>query len=251
VVLLPGLGGVRDRLSHVTPGWLVLAAMFEVLSSLWYVALFHPVFCPGIPWRISYRIGMSEVGVAALLPAAGAGGLALGAWVLSRRGKPPERIAARSVAFFLLSSAANVAALALFGFGLALGVFGGPAPLGLTLLPALVAVAALGLVLLLPRAGRRPGGARQRHGRLAALATRAIHAGARGVEDSLAFLRSGDPLVYGGSLGYWAFDNAVLWVCFARSATRRRSPSSPPPTSSANSAARFLFRPASAAWTSA
>ncbi len=70
VVLLPGLGGVRDRLSHVTPGWLVLAAMFEVLSSLWYVALFHPVFCPGIPWRISYRIGMSEVGVAALLPAA-------------------------------------------------------------------------------------------------------------------------------------------------------------------------------------
>jgi uncharacterized membrane protein YbhN (UPF0104 family) len=216
IVLLPGLGGVRHRLAHVSPGWLVLAAIFEVLSSLSYVALFHPVFCAGVPWRISYRIGMSEVGVSALLPAAGTGGLALGAWVLSRRGMPAERIAARSVSFFLLTSAANVAALALFGFGLALGVFAGPAPLALTLLPALIAVSAVMVVLALPRATRRRdrAGRAGPRGRLAAMLAKASAAGARGVEDSLAFLRSGDLLVYFGSLGYWAFDNAVLWVCF-------------------------------------
>jgi uncharacterized membrane protein YbhN (UPF0104 family) len=27
-------------------------------------------------------------------------------------------------------------------------------------------------------------------------------------------LRSGNPAVILGSLGYWAFDNAVLWACF-------------------------------------
>jgi uncharacterized membrane protein YbhN (UPF0104 family) len=216
IVLLPGLAGVRHRLAHVSPGWLVLAGLLEVLSSLSYVALFHPVFCAGIPWRISYRIGMSEVGVAALLPAAGAGGLALGAWVLRRRGMPAQRIAARSVAFFLLSSAANVAALAVFGFGLGFGVLPGPAPMGLTVLPAAIAASTVLVVLALPRATRRRRGSKRAtpRGRVSGILAGVSYATERGVEDALAFVRSGDPLVYLGSLGYWAFDNAVLWVCF-------------------------------------
>jgi uncharacterized protein (TIRG00374 family) len=214
IVLLPGLHGVRQQLAHVAPGWLVLAAALEVLSSLSYVALFHPVFCRGMPWRVSYWIGMSEVGMSALLPAGGVGGLALGAWALRRRGMPPQRIAARSVAFFLLTSAVNVAALAVFGLGLALGVFDGPAPLGLTLLPALVALAVIPLALLIPRAARRLNRPPRHRGRVARLARKAIRAGGQGVADAVAFLRSGDPLVYLGAIGYWAFDNAVLWVCF-------------------------------------
>ena len=39
-----------------------------------------------------------------LVPASGAGGLALGAWVLHRGGMGGERIARRSVAFFLIKS---------------------------------------------------------------------------------------------------------------------------------------------------
>jgi uncharacterized membrane protein YbhN (UPF0104 family) len=135
----------------------VLAIGLEVLSSLSYVALFHPVFCPRVPWRISYRIGMSEVGITALLPAAGAGGLALGAWVLARRGMPPARIASRTVAFFLLTSAVNLAAVAFFGFGLALHVFRGPAPIGLTLVPGLLALGGVAMALAMPRLVRRSG----------------------------------------------------------------------------------------------
>jgi len=155
---------------------------------------------------------MSEVGTSALLPSGGAGGLALGAWVLSQRGMSAQKIAARSMAFFLLSSAANVAALAVFGFGLAFGIFDGPAPLGLTLVPALLAVATVPAMLLLPRAaGPRQARGVVPSGRMAAMAARVGAATFAGVQDIRVFLRSGNPLIY---LGYWAFDNAVLWVCF-------------------------------------
>lgn len=215
VVLLPGLGDVRHRFEHIGPAWIVLAIAFEALSSLSYVALFHPLFCPRVPWRISYRIGMSEVGITALLPAAGAGGLALGAWVLARRGMPSARIASRTVAFFLLTSAVNLTAVALFGFGLALHVFSGPAPLGLTLVPGLLALAALAIALLMPRVmGRLSSGEHAERSRARALLSRAGRSLAAGVEDARAFVGSRDPLVYAGAIGYWAFDNAVLWVCF-------------------------------------
>jgi uncharacterized membrane protein YbhN (UPF0104 family) len=150
------------------------------------------------------------------LPAAGAGGLALGAWVLHRRGMPPERIASRSVAFFLLTSAVNAAALALLGLGLASGVLSGPAPVGLTLIPALVAAGAIALVLAVPRLDLARRGTRQRRPRrrLGRIVDRVGRSLAAGVEEAVGFLRSGSPFVYGGAVGYWAFDNAVLWLCF-------------------------------------
>jgi len=227
---------------------------FEVLSSLSYVALFHPVFCPGVAWRISSRIGMSEVGTSALLPSGGAGGLALGAWVLSQRGMSAQKIAARSMAFFLLSSAANVAALAVFGFGLAFGIFDGPAPLGLTLVPALLAVATVPAMLLLPRAaGPRQARGVVPSGRMAAMAARVGAATFAGVQDIRVFLRSGNPLIYLGALGRWGTGRSTTLCCGCaswRSARRRRSRSSQRRTSSANSAACCRCRPESAASTS-
>jgi hypothetical protein len=100
IVLLPGLGSVRHNLSKISVGWLALAAGLEVLSSVCYVLLFHRVFCPGIRRRISARIGRSELGADTLVPAGGASGLALGAWVLKRRGMPPGRIRHSRLAFF-------------------------------------------------------------------------------------------------------------------------------------------------------
>ncbi len=73
VTLLPGLDGLRARLSHAKPGWLALGVGLKFLSGLGYVAIFRMVFCRRMSWRVSYQIGMSEVGANALLPTGGAG----------------------------------------------------------------------------------------------------------------------------------------------------------------------------------
>jgi len=119
VTLLPGLDGLRTRLSHANPAWLALGAGLKVLSGLGYVAIFRMVFCRRMSWRVSYQIGMSEIGANALLPTGGAGGLALGAWALKRGGMPTAEIARRTAAFFMLTSVANVVGVVLIGVGLA------------------------------------------------------------------------------------------------------------------------------------
>ncbi len=124
VVLGPGLGSVRDQLKAASPAWFAAAAAVEVLSTLSYVVIFRAVFCARMSWRTSYEIGMAEQAANSLLPAGGAGGLALGAWALNRIGLSAEHIARRTVAFFLLTSLANVGAVALFAALFAVGVFG-------------------------------------------------------------------------------------------------------------------------------
>src|ERR1700728_2594049 len=44
VTLLPGLDGLRTRLSHANPVWLALGAGLKVLSGLGDVAIFRMVF---------------------------------------------------------------------------------------------------------------------------------------------------------------------------------------------------------------
>ena len=64
------------------------------------------------------------------MPASGAGGLALGGWILHEGGMPADQIARRSVAFFLLKSSVNFAAVAVLGTLLAVGVVGPINPFG-------------------------------------------------------------------------------------------------------------------------
>src|SRR5271170_4079134 len=138
VALLPGLDGLRAQLSHAQPGWLLLGVVLKVLSGLGYVAVFRMVFCRRMSWRVSYQVGMSELGANALFPTGGAGGLALGAWALKRGGMPASVIARRTAAFFLLTSVANVVGVVVVGLGLAAGVLPGESNLALTLLPAVI-----------------------------------------------------------------------------------------------------------------
>ena len=125
-----------------------------------------------------------------------------------------DRIARRSVAFFLLTSVPNVIGVIVLGLGLAVGAFSGRAGLDLTLLPALVATAA---VVLTIAGGRWAGGAqrraRARRGVDSRLA-RALGAVSSGVGESLALLRRPSPLLITGLIGYLAFDLAVLWATF-------------------------------------
>jgi uncharacterized protein (TIRG00374 family) len=212
--LAPGLGELRDRLAAARPGWLAVAVVLEMLSCFSYVLMFKPVFCPRMSWRTSYELGMSELAVGSLVPASGAGGLAFGAWALRKGGMPVQDIARRTVAFFVLKSAANFAAVAVLGIVMWLGVGPELSPL-LTLLPAVLAVVTITAVCAIPTiAGRRTArdaDALGRWRRWLAAAGDALHDGVR--EAGRIVLRR-DWRVIAGSLGYWAFDNAVLWACF-------------------------------------
>jgi len=219
VTLLPGLEGLRTRLSRAEPGWLLLGGGLKVLSGLGYVAVFRMVFCRRMSWRVSYQIGMSEVGANALLPTGGAGGLALGAWALKRGGMPADEIARRTVAFFLLTSVANVVGVILVGAGLAVRVFPGETNLALTVLPA--AIAALSIVGSL-LAGRSAAGLHRRlrrseergSSRRARLVSKSLVAVADGVNEAVALLREGNAWLIGGILAYLLFDMMILWATF-------------------------------------
>src|SRR4029078_1395886 len=102
--------------------------------------MFRPIFCEHMPWRTSWEIGWSELAMGSLVPAGAAGGLALGAWILHEGGMPAERIARRSVAFFLIKSSVNFVAVAVLGTAMALGV-GPHRTLPLTAQPASVSLA--------------------------------------------------------------------------------------------------------------
>jgi uncharacterized membrane protein YbhN (UPF0104 family) len=212
-LLAPGLGDVRDLLVKAKPGWLVLALALEGLSFLSYLFMFGPIFCTGLTWNRSWQIGGSELAMGSIVPASGAGGLALGAWVLHRGGMGGERIARRSVAFFIVKSGVNFVAVALLGFALAIGLLGPDLSLWLTALPAALAAAAIGLVAFLPRfgPGERPGPDASRAERWISATRRAV---IEGTSEAGKILHRRHPAVIVGAIGYWLFDNLVLWATY-------------------------------------
>jgi uncharacterized protein (TIRG00374 family) len=210
IALAPGLTSLRHRFHHASAGWLAAAGVLELLSALAYVTIFRAVFCRRMSWRTSYRIGMAEQAANALLPASGAGGLALGAWALRRTGMSGKRIARRTVAFFLLTSLANVGAVIVFAFLYAVGVlqhdrnpaltygFGGA-----SLLAVLIALTVPRLIKPKAATPAEPSGA----GR--------VRAAVQMLRGSLRLARGrGSFPVLAGSIGTMAFDLATLGACF-------------------------------------
>ena len=213
LLLAPGLGQVRHLLTEAQPAWVALAVALEGLSCVSYVVMFRPVFCRNMPWRTSWEIGLAELGAGSIIPASGAGGLALGAWILHEGGMPTEQIARRSVAFFIIKSSVNFVAVAVVGTVMALGLAGPDQPLWLTAVPAAGATLVIAAVLVVPRFGvgppAPPGAGRTRR------ALREVRkALVGGTGEAVQIVRSRNALVIAGSLGYWAFDNAVLWAAF-------------------------------------
>ncbi len=210
VVLVPGLASLRDRFAGAQPGWLLLAAVLQLGSCAAYVLVFRGVFCRRMSWRTSTEIGLSELAANSVFSIGGAGGLALGAWILRRGGLDAAFIARRTVAFFLVTSLANVGFLGLGGVALATGVLHGSPSGALGLIPAVAAALAIALAL----AARRLAGALARRSMRARL-TAAASAVADGVDEALRLLRTGDPAILAGAGGYMLFDVAMLGVCFA------------------------------------
>jgi uncharacterized protein (TIRG00374 family) len=169
--------------------------------------MFRPVFCRRMSWRSTIEISFSELAVGSILPASGAGGVALGAWILNRSGMPAAIVARRSVAFLLIKSSVNFVAVAVVGLAMFLGA-GPHRSAALTLLPAVASVGAIVAVAFVGRlSGRLAGSRRKRVGTALAALT-------DGVSEAGTLLRSRDPLLLAGAIGYWIFDNLVLLAAF-------------------------------------
>jgi uncharacterized protein (TIRG00374 family) len=224
--VLPKLLGLKETWNRLEQGnawWLALAAVLTALSFWAYVWLFRAVFVRGesrIGWRASYEITMAGLAATRLFAAGGAGGLALTAWALRRAGIGPRTVAARMIAFLVLLYGIYMAALVIVGLGLYVGLFPGPAPFAITVIPAIFGAVVIGLfsaMAFLPgdlerfvarwTTGEHWGSRAAR--KLAALpATAAV-----GVRTALQLVRTNDPALI-GTIAWWALNIAMLWACF-------------------------------------
>ena len=208
VLAVPSLRGVLDRASEASAGWLILGLALELGSCLGYVAVVRLVLARGPAHQVR-SLAWAEMAFGAVVPLGGAGGLAVGAWAMRAWGIPWSRVANRSAVIFLLTSAVNAAVLGLAGLGVAVGIGSDRVGLVYGLLPGGIALAGLGLFLLLPLVSA-PGEEDARGLRRSARGW--LHGLGVWVRDteSVAFRRDWRVL---GAPAYLLFDIAVLWAC--------------------------------------
>ncbi len=227
-ILLPNLIGLEDaivRLADAEAIWIVIAVGFMVLSFAAYVSLFRGVVGERVlhlEWREAYQITLAGLAATRLFSAGGAGGIVLTYWALRKAGMSRRESATRMIAFLILLYGAYLVALVLFGVLLRTGALPGEAPVGLTIVPAAVALGIIVAVLLMALI---PGDlqrrlARFRRGGLLGRVTHRLatvpETIARGTRTALEFLRNprqGAPALL-GAIGWWAANIAILWASF-------------------------------------
>jgi uncharacterized protein (TIRG00374 family) len=234
-LVLPELAGLEDSLRKIEdadPVWMAVALGFNLLSFAAYIALFRGVIGGGaglarpvrdrLDWRTSYQITLAGLAATRLFSAGGAGGIALTYWALRRAGMATREAASRMVAFLVLLYTIYLGALVVTGIFLRVGLFPGPSPVGMTIVPAAlagVALAVLFLISLIPADFERAvarwaqGHRRVRLARRIASVPATI---ATGTRTALSILRhpSSGLLAIVGAAGFWAANIAVLWACF-------------------------------------
>lgn len=207
---VPGLDAAADRITKANLPWVGAGVVLEVLSCLGYVVLFSLVF-GRLGRSLSSRLSLAELAVNSVVSVSGLAGIALGAWVLRSKGFAADRIAKRSVLVFVLTSAVNVAAVIVIGVPMWLGVLPGSRNALLTLLPAAAALASIVGTLAAAAWARRAAARRPLRGGRVAVALIAVGGG---VQDALEMIRAHDWRLL-GAVGYWLFDNLVLYACIA------------------------------------
>jgi uncharacterized membrane protein YbhN (UPF0104 family) len=184
VVSLSGAAKIGDRLATGRPAWIAVAAGFELLSVLGFATAFDLVFGDWLPRRMSLRMGVTVCAATILIPAGGLLAIGAGTRALRRNGMPAAKT--RSL--------------------------DGPHAPSVTIVPAAIALSAIGLTLLLPSVSlQRMSRARLgiAHGVVSFVATELK----LGVVEAVALLR-GRSWKLLGAVAYYAFDNAVLWAAF-------------------------------------
>jgi uncharacterized membrane protein YbhN (UPF0104 family) len=214
---VPGLDEIRVRLEGADPVWVGALVLAELASCGGYLLVFRATFCPQMPLGLSYDIALAELAADSLLPAGGAGGLALGVWALRRVGMPTGHIARRTVAFFVVTSAPNFLTLIIVGLGGFAGIVAARGSAWVTLLPALITALGALLVGLSPSALRALGdrGTGVGGGRASRLVRTWLEVCADGVDQAMSLLRAHSFGVVVGSVAYLWFDIAALGCGFA------------------------------------
>ncbi|WP_372788257.1 YbhN family protein [Paraconexibacter sp.] len=226
---LPQVPELRETLERFGDGsrwWLLAALGFELASFGGYVLSFHATFAGAgsrITWRAAGELTLAGVVASRVLAAGGAGGIALTAWALRRSGLSVREVRARLAGFLVLLYAVYMVGLALAATGLRIGLFPGPAPFGVTVIPGAFAVGVILLAVVLalvpPDLDSRVGAPEQQTRRSRAdrarrgLATVPATVSA-GVREAFGLLRARHPAILGGVVLWWAADIAVLWACF-------------------------------------
>jgi uncharacterized protein (TIRG00374 family) len=232
-LVIPKLVGIDEslsRLDEATWYWVVIAVAFNFAAFAAYVALFRGILGGSgddavrkrLDVRASYQITMAGLAATRIFSAAGAGGIVLTYWALRKAGMPRRHSASRMVAFLVLLYSVYLLALIVFGILLRTGVLPGDNPVGGTIVPAVIAGAALallGLVALIPGDIERRlrdfarGYRRARFAARLASGPATLATGVRTAEDYLRHPSRG-ALAVSGAVGFWAANIGVLWASF-------------------------------------
>jgi uncharacterized protein (TIRG00374 family) len=225
--LFPRVVGIEDevrRLGDGDPVWITVALAFSVLMFASYVGLFKGVVGQKLRlrWTESYQITMAGLAATRLFSAGGAGGIVLTYWALRKAGMPRRQSAGRMVAFLVLLYAVYMFTLVINGILLEVGVFSGPDPAGLTIIPAAFAggvIVIFLLIALIPGDFQRrlaDASPDTRLGRIAVRVATVPETMAAGTRLAIAIVR--DPrrggMALAGAVGFWAANIAILWASF-------------------------------------
>jgi uncharacterized membrane protein YbhN (UPF0104 family) len=212
---IPPLAHVPARLVTACAKWIAFAAALELLSMLGFVLVFALVFGKRLGARQRVGAGLRALGAITVLPAGGLVGPVVAARTAGAQAAPLPALTQSTVALTILTSAPGLVLLGGLGFALWLGWPPGPHNTLLTLPAAGVAAAILAGAWLVGRPFRprsisdheEPRSKRRRHLIVTATTCRDGAVQARR-------LLADRNWKLAGAVGYYAFDNAVLWAAF-------------------------------------
>jgi uncharacterized membrane protein YbhN (UPF0104 family) len=203
LLAVPALRPVLDEIAAMDPVWVLGAVAFELASCVSFVVLYRLFFDRLAP-AAARALAWTSMAGGALLPAGGAGGLAIAGWLVHVMGHETGWIIRRSSALFVVTSAVNVVTVVAAGV-LALAGAGGPGDLLHAGLPVLLCCALTGVIVAIVRRSAPAERGVARVTRRAELLEGVGEAGAMAARPTWRVA---------GAAGYLWFDIAALWAVF-------------------------------------
>lgn len=212
---VPALAHVPARLVAGCAGWIAFAGALELLSMVGFIVVFKLVFGVRLSWRQGIAAGLRALGATTVLPAGGLVGPAMGARTGGEERVPLPVLTRRTIAFTILTNAPGFIVLGALGLSLWLGWPTGPHRAGIILPAVGLALALMTAVWLIGRSpsSKPPSPEPRWNHPLARHATAGVRILRDGAAEARRLLTTRDWKL-AGALGYYTFDNAVLWAAF-------------------------------------